>query len=106
MLVKRKEGREWSPAGYEGGERALLRMSRDQGRTSIVRLKAGAQAPRHRHAAGEDVLVLSGKIRIDDQELASGDYLYTEAGEEHELVALEDSIIYVASNKPVTVTGA
>ncbi|HUF19852.1 MAG TPA: cupin domain-containing protein [Burkholderiales bacterium] len=106
MLVKRSQGREWSPAGYEGGKRSILRISRSEGRTLIVRLKAGAQAPRHRHAAGEDVLVLSGKIRIDDHELGEGDYLFTEAGEEHELVALEDSVIYVATDKPVTVTGA
>lgn len=105
MLVKRNQGREWSPAGYDGGERSILRISRSEGRTSLVRLKAGAKGPRHRHAAGEDVLVLSGKVRIDEHELGAGDYLYTEAGEEHELVALEDSLIFVASDKPVTATG-
>jgi quercetin dioxygenase-like cupin family protein len=35
--------------------------------------------------------------------MSAGDYLYTEAGEEHDLVALEDSVIYASTARPVTV---
>jgi len=91
-------------AGYEGGERALLRLSQEEGRTSIVRLKAGSRGPRHTHAAGEDVLVLSGKVRLSGEVLGAGDYLYTEPGEEHYLEALEDSVIYASTPRPVTIT--
>jgi len=62
MLVKRADQHQWISAGYEGAERALLRSTKEDGRTYIVRLKAGARGFQHRHAAGEDVLVLSGKI--------------------------------------------
>lgn len=105
MIVKRVSQREWMSAGYDGAQRALLRLSPGQGRTSIVRLKAGAKGPRHRHGAGEDVLVISGKVRIGDQVLEAGDYLYTEAGEEHDLLALEDAVIYASTDKPVTTIG-
>jgi quercetin dioxygenase-like cupin family protein len=104
MFARHAASREWTSAGYEGAERAMLRLSPDNGRTSLVRLKAGTRGKRHRHEAGEDVLVLSGRVAIGGFTLEAGDYLYTEAGEEHDLVALEDSVIYVASEKPVTVT--
>ena len=103
MLLKRAQGREWMSAGYEGAERSVLRVTKEEGRTSIVRLKAGARGPRHKHAAGEDVLVLSGKVRLGGEILSAGDYLYTEAGEEHFLEAIEDSAIYASTPRPVTV---
>lgn len=106
MLVKHAGEYEWKAAGYDGAERAVLRMSADNGRTAMVRLKAGATGPRHRHLAGEDVLVISGRIVLGGVVMGPGDYSWTEAGEEHELLALEDSVIYVASDKPVTVVTA
>ncbi|MEO8626893.1 MAG: cupin domain-containing protein [Betaproteobacteria bacterium] len=103
MFVKTAGSQEWVSAGYEGAERAVLRLSQENGRTAVVRIKAGATGPRHRHAAGEDVLVISGQVVIDGATLNAGDYCYTEAGETHELKAIEDSVIYVSSQKPVTV---
>lgn len=102
MQVKRAADREWISAGYEGAERGLLRVTREGGRTSIVRVKAGSQGPRHRHNAGEDIYVLSGKVKIADQILGPGDYMYTELGEEHDLLALEDSVIFATTDKVVT----
>ena len=104
MLVKRAAQREWMSAGYEGAERALLRLSKEEGRTSIVRVKAGSCGPRHTHAAGEDVLVLAGKIRLAGEILGPGDYMYAEPGEEHFLEALEDSVIYASTPRPITIT--
>ena len=103
MELKTTTNREWVSAGYEGAERAILRITREGGRTSIVRLKAGARGPRHKHGAGEDALVISGKIAIGGHTMVAGDYLYTEAGEEHDLVALEDSVIYASTARPVTI---
>ena len=104
MFAKTTADREWVSAGYDGAERAILRMSPENGRTALVRIKAGTRAKRHRHGAGEDVLVISGRIRLGGHDLGPGDYLYTEAGEEHDVVALEDAVFYVASEKPVTIT--
>lgn len=104
MLVKHAAQREWMSAGYEGAERALLRLTKEEGRTSIVRVKAGSRGPRHTHAAGEDVLVLSGKIRLAGEILGPGDYMYAEPGEEHFLEALEDSVIYASTPRPITIT--
>lgn len=105
MLVKRADRHEWTSAGYEGAERVLLRATKEEGRTYLVRLKAGARGFQHRHGAGEDVLVLSGKIRLAGEVLGPGDYMYTEPGEEHFLEAIEDSVVYASTPKPVVVTG-
>lgn len=104
MFVKSWAQTEWNPAGYAGAERATLRISEENGRTSIVRIAAGTRTPCHRHEAGEDVLVLVGKIEIGGHVLGAGDYLYTEPGEEHDVLALEDSMFFVGSHKPVHVT--
>jgi quercetin dioxygenase-like cupin family protein len=103
MLVKRADQHEWTSAGYAGAERTLLRSTKEDGRTYIVRLKAGARGFRHRHAAGEDVLVLSGKVRLAGEVLGPGDYMFTEPGEEHFLEAIEDSVVFASTPKPVVI---
>lgn len=103
MNVKRSSEQQWISAGYDGAQRAILRVTKASGRTSIVKLVAGAKGPKHRHQAGEDLLVLSGRVRIAGETLGPGDYLYTEPGEEHELEALEDSVVYASTDKPVDI---
>ena len=93
----------WVPAGYDRGERSLLRTAPGGGRTSILRLQAGARSPRHRHEAGEDVLVLSGTILLGGVKMGPGDYAWTDAGEEHDLIAVDDAVVYVASERPIRV---
>lgn len=104
MFVKLAAKREWQSAGYVGAERAILHVNRTEGRTSLVRIKAGARGPRHTHGAGEHAYVLSGKVDIGGQILGPGDYLYTEAGEEHALVALEDSVLFASTERPIQIT--
>ena len=65
MLVKRADQHEWTYAGYQGAERDLLRSTKEEGRTYIVRMKAGARGLQHKHSAGEDVLVLSEPITFN-----------------------------------------
>ena len=103
MNVKRAAQREWMSAGYAGAERAILHINRTEGRTSVVRIKAGARGPRHTHGAGEHAYVISGKVDIGGHVLGPGDYLYTEAGEEHALVALEDSVLFASTERPIKV---
>ena len=103
MKIQPADKFEWRFAGYARGERAVLRTAPGGGRTSILRLKAGAKSPRHRHEVGEDVLVLSGKITLGGVLMGAGDYAWTDAGEEHDLIAVEDAMVYVASERPIHV---
>jgi len=99
MLVKTAAAREWAATPYDGIERALFRNTPEGGRSSVARLAGGARFPRHTHHGSEEVLVLSGSVRIGGAVLAAGDYLFTQPGEEHDVVALTDAVIFVSSQK-------
>jgi len=99
MLVKKSEGREWTATDYAGIERSLFRNNETGGRSSVVRLKVGARFPRHAHHGTEEVLVLAGNVAIGGVEMSPGDYLFTAPGEEHDVVAVSDAVIFVSSQK-------
>jgi quercetin dioxygenase-like cupin family protein len=103
MLVKKATDREWKATDYSGIERSLFRNNEAGGRSSVVRLVKGARFPRHAHNGTEEVLVLSGTIAMGGAELNAGDYSYTEPGEEHDVVAVADAVIFVSSQKSTPV---
>ena len=103
MLVNKTVNREWKPTGSSGVERSLFRDNDEGGRSSVVRLRKQARVPRHAHHGNEEVVVLSGTVLIGGVELGEGDYLFTQLGEEHDVVALTDAVIFVSSQKSVTV---
>ena len=103
MLVNKAVSREWKPTGTSGIERSLFRNNDAGGRSSVVRLKKQARVPRHAHHGNEEVVVLSGTVVIGGIELDEGDYLFTQPGEEHDVVALTDAVIFVSSQKSTTV---
>jgi quercetin dioxygenase-like cupin family protein len=103
MLVKKASEREWAPTDYPGIERSLFRNNESGGRSSVVRLKKGSRFPRHAHHGTEEVVVLSGKVTLGGVALEEGDYLFTTPGEEHDVVAVSDAVIFVSSQKATPV---
>ena len=103
MLLKKTTDRTWLPTDHPGVERSLFRNNDTGGRSSVVRLTAGARVPRHVHHGTEEVLVLAGDVTLDGVAMTVGDYLYTEPGEEHDVVAVTDAIIFVSSQKATPV---
>ena len=103
MLIKRAAEREWKATDYPGIERSLFRENETGGRSSVVRLRSGARFPRHAHHGTEEVVVLAGSVRIGGVDLEAGDYLFTTAGEEHDVVAVTDATIFVSSQKATPV---
>ena len=99
MLVKKAVERDWIATGHEGVERSLFRNNESGGRSSVVRLKQGARVPRHVHHGHEEVLVLQGTVTLSGTRLDQGDYMYTTPGEEHDVVAVTDALIFVSSQK-------
>ncbi|MGH6610121.1 MAG: cupin domain-containing protein [Burkholderiaceae bacterium] len=99
MLLKKTGDRDWKEAGHAGVERSLFRNNDTGGRSSVVRLRQGSRVPRHAHHGTEEVVVLSGVVMIGGVEMAQGDYLFTEAGEEHDVIAVSDAVIFVSSQK-------
>jgi quercetin dioxygenase-like cupin family protein len=105
MLVKKAAEREWVATDYAGIERSLFRNNDSGGRSSVVRLKQGARFPRHAHHGTEEVVVLSGQVTLGGTALSEGDYLFTTPGEEHDVVAVTDALIFVSSQKATPVVG-
>ena len=99
MLVKKAAGREWAPTDHPGIDRSLFRNNESGGRSSVVRLKQGSRFPKHAHHGTEEVLVLSGKVTLGGTPLEQGDYMFTTPGEEHDVVAITDAVIFVSSQK-------
>lgn len=103
MLVNNAANREWTATDYAGIERSLFRNNDAGGRSSVVRLVKGARFPRHAHHGSEEVVVLAGMVLIGGVELRQGDYLFTEPGEEHDVQALTDAVIFVSSQRSTPV---
>ena len=103
MLLKKADDREWKPTEHAGVDRALFRHNDTGGRSSFVRLKQGSRVPRHVHHGTEEVVVISGHVTLGDVEMRAGDYLYTDPGEEHDVVAITDAVIFVSSQKKTPV---
>ena len=103
MLVNKSTNREWKPTGTAGVERSLFRNNDAGGRSSVVRITKGARVPRHAHHGDDEGVVLAGTVLIGGAELGEGDYLFTQSGEEHDVVALTDAVIFVSTQKSVTV---
>jgi quercetin dioxygenase-like cupin family protein len=99
MLVNKAVSREWKATDYPGIDRSLFRNNETGGRSSVVRLAQGARFPRHAHHGTEEVVVLSGTVGIGGVELSQGDYLFTSPGEEHDVFAVSDALIFVSSQK-------
>lgn len=86
--------RQWQPSDRNAGEFALLRVHDDrQGATILLRFAAGAISGRHGHPGGEELFLLQGACEVDGRRLEEGDFLYTPPGEDHDLVALEDTVM-------------
>jgi quercetin dioxygenase-like cupin family protein len=103
VLVNKAAGREWKATDHAGIDRSLFRNNDTGGRSSVVRLAKGSRFPRHAHHGNEEVVVLSGTVIIGGVELAQGDYLFTIPGEEHDVVAVTDALIFVSSQKSTPV---
>ena len=99
MLVNKSSNRDWKPTDYSGIDRSLFRNNDAGGRSSVVRLSQGSRFPRHAHHGTEEVVVLTGTVQIGGNELSQGDYLFTQPGEEHDVVAVSDAVIFVSSQK-------
>ncbi|MCB1915700.1 MAG: cupin domain-containing protein [Rhodocyclaceae bacterium] len=89
--------RRWAATPFDGIERSLFRNHANGGRSSLLRLKAGARFPRHHHRGSEEVLVISGEVLIGGARMQAGDYLYTAPGDEHGVEAMTDAVIFVSS---------
>lgn len=80
---------------------APLYEIQDGAGTAFLRFDQGAVSHMHRHPAGEEMYVISGRLKVGDAVIGPGDYLRTPAGAVHEARALEDSVALIIVPEPL-----
>jgi anti-sigma factor ChrR (cupin superfamily) len=68
--------------------------------TTLVRMKAGAEIPRHRHYAAEECLVLEGDVFAGGQRLYAGDYHCAMGGSTHETLSTSGGALLLIVGPP------
>jgi quercetin dioxygenase-like cupin family protein len=81
QLVRSNDVR-WKPLdepGVTGVHVKVLRFDTTSSRapTILLRFDPGASYPGHAHPGGEEIFVLEGDVRLGEDRLRAGDYLYT-----------------------------
>ena len=80
-----------------GVERKTVHVDPGAGKVSyLMRMRAGAALPRHRHSADEHCVLLEGRLRIGELSFGPGGFHYMPAGVTHgRLHAEEDSLFFI-----------
>jgi quercetin dioxygenase-like cupin family protein len=94
----------WIDAG-DGVSIAPLRVEGTAAGTAFLRFRPGAVSPMHRHPGGEDLYVISGRLRVGERMLETGDFLHTPPGGIHDAQADEGAMILLSVPEPVEFLG-
>ena len=90
----------WIDQG-SGVELAPLRVVGTAAGTALLRFAAGGRSPAHRHPGGEELYVVSGRLRVGDRWLEAGDFLHTAPGEVHDAEADVPTTVIVSVPEPI-----
>lgn len=102
ILTRAAEG-EWRSIGT-GVTMKVLRSDQETGASAILlRFESGASFPVHNHPGGEEVYVLEGNVRLGDDSLNAGDYLYTSPGGRHPASSRSGCLLLVVTPKGIEV---
>jgi quercetin dioxygenase-like cupin family protein len=85
--------------GAPGMEVCVLSDHGDGGVSLLVKLQPGAKVPLHDHLGREDSMILQGKVDLGGRFAGPGDYMSMHTGEQHEVRAAEETILFVVVNK-------
>ena len=88
---------QWVPSPMAGVERVMLdRIGEEKARaTSIVRYASDSHFPRHSHAGGEEIFVMTGTFSDEHGHYPAGWYLRNPRGSSHQPFSVEGATIFV-----------
>jgi len=76
----------WKELPVRGAWIKLLSLERERGYAVLMgRLDAGVRYPAHEHPGPEELLILTGDLRIGDLALGPGDFHHSDAGTSHDV---------------------
>ncbi len=89
----------WEP--FAPGVEVKWLQKDTENRTYVALLKAvaGSAYPAHRHVGVEEILMLDGRLRLDDREYTDGEFVRAEPGSAHHSTeAMEDCTFIIHSS--------
>ena len=87
---------EWLPTRWPGITSKWLRQDTHTGaRASLLKFEPGSHMPRHLHPAGEEVLVLEGRVRFEESWYEAGCYLYSPPGSTDDVCSDTGGVLFV-----------
>jgi anti-sigma factor ChrR (cupin superfamily) len=104
MILERQLSRDWMDTPIEGMRVATV-WNDDTDGSYFVRFTEGTRFPMHDHDGWEQILMLTGRIRFGDVELAAGDTLLLRRGDVHDALALSDASFFVAHRGDIKMVG-
>ena len=91
----------WAPTKWPGVSRKPLRNDAATGaRASLLKFEANSRLPRHMHPAGDEVLVLEGRVRFEETWYETGSYLYSPPGSADDVYTDTGAILFVSLPMP------
>ena len=104
MILERQLSRDWAETSIDGMRVANVWNDASDG-SYFVEFKQGTRFPMHDHDGWEQILMLTGRIRFGEVELAAGDTLLLRHGDVHDALALSDASFFVAHRGDITMVG-
>ena len=96
MIMTREGDRDWRDTGISGVQTCSTWTGNDGDGGYLAKFQAGARFPKHAHHGWEQIFVLEGVILFNGIEMRAGDVLQVQASDEHEALALEKTVLFVA----------
>lgn len=91
---------DWEPGRGPGISRKMLHGDREQDYTSLLKLDPDTRFPKHRHPAGEELVVLEGRIQIEGHWYDTGNYVYTPPGAVHDVYSDVGAVLLLRMPAP------
>jgi anti-sigma factor ChrR (cupin superfamily) len=87
--IRRAQSARWEEVG-EAVSRRILGIDRGRGTvTTLMRMTPGGRLAEHHHHGVEEILVISGDLRLGRESYGPGDYFFAEAGSDHGEITTE-----------------
>jgi len=100
LLIARSHEIQWSPFAPGISFKPLFRDKARNTDTMLVRMEPGAHIPSHRHSQIEEIFVLSGDLRVEDQVMFAGDYCRADLESVHDQSWSETGCLFLLLASP------
>jgi anti-sigma factor ChrR (cupin superfamily) len=100
LLIARSDEMSWQDIAPGIAYKPLFEDSVRKYNTALVRMDAGARYPSHRHAAVEELFMLSGDLHMENQVMRAGDYCRADSNSLHRETFSETGCLFFVMVSP------